>query len=32
MGHTESEIYLSNPAVAAASAVTGKITHPDKIN
>jgi 3-isopropylmalate/(R)-2-methylmalate dehydratase large subunit len=32
MGHTKSEIYLSNPAVAAASAITGKITHPDKIN
>ena len=32
MGHPKSEVYLSNPAVAAASAVTGKITHPDKIN
>ncbi|MFH1784159.1 MAG: 3-isopropylmalate dehydratase large subunit [bacterium] len=31
MGDTESEVYLSNPAVAAASAITGKITHPDKI-
>ena len=31
MGHTKSEIYLSNPAVAAASAITGKITHPDKM-
>jgi len=29
MGHPESEVYLSNPAVAAASAVTGKVTHPD---
>ena len=28
MGHPESEVYLSNPAVAAASAVTGRITHP----
>ena len=28
MGHVESEIYLSNPAVAAASAITGKITNP----
>ncbi len=32
MGHTESEIYLSNPAVAAASAITGKITHPANID
>ncbi|MDP6924576.1 MAG: 3-isopropylmalate dehydratase large subunit [Candidatus Scalindua sp.] len=32
MGHTASEIYLSNPAVAAASALTGKITHPEKVN
>ena len=31
MGHTASEIYLSNPAVAAASAITGKITHPEKV-
>jgi 3-isopropylmalate/(R)-2-methylmalate dehydratase large subunit len=29
MGSTESEVYLSNAAVAAASAVLGKITHPD---
>lgn len=29
MGHPESEVYLSGPAVAAASAVTGKITHPE---
>ena len=28
MGHVESEIYLSNPAVAAASAITGYITDP----
>ena len=32
MGHTASEIYLSNPAVAAASAITGKITHPEKVS
>jgi len=31
MGHPESEVYLSSPAVAAASAITGKITHPDEI-
>jgi len=28
MGHPESEVYLSSPAVAAASAVKGKITPP----
>ncbi|MEI6832005.1 MAG: 3-isopropylmalate dehydratase large subunit [Candidatus Omnitrophota bacterium] len=31
MGSPESFVYLSNPAVAAASAITGKITHPGKI-
>jgi 3-isopropylmalate/(R)-2-methylmalate dehydratase large subunit len=31
MGHRESEVYLSGPAVAAASAVTGHITHPDEV-
>jgi 3-isopropylmalate/(R)-2-methylmalate dehydratase large subunit len=31
MGSTKSEVYLANPAVAAASAVTGKITHPDEV-
>ncbi|MCI4626676.1 MAG: 3-isopropylmalate dehydratase large subunit [Candidatus Magnetoovum sp. WYHC-5] len=31
MGHTESEIYLSNPAVAAASAVLGRIGLPEEI-
>jgi len=29
MGHLESEVYLSSPAVAAASAIKGRITHPD---
>ena len=28
MGHVESEVYLASPAVAAASAVTGKISQP----
>jgi 3-isopropylmalate/(R)-2-methylmalate dehydratase large subunit len=31
MGHTKSEVYLAGPAVAAASAITGKITHPDEV-
>ena len=31
MGHLESEIYLSSPAVAAASALTGRITHPQEV-
>ena len=31
MGHPKSFIYLSNPAVAAASAVKGKISHPSKL-
>ncbi len=31
MGHPDSEVYLCNPAVAAASAVTGRITHPDDV-
>ncbi|HAO21192.1 MAG: 3-isopropylmalate dehydratase large subunit [Desulfobacteraceae bacterium IS3] len=31
MGHPESEVYLSNPAVAAASAVLGKIGGPDQV-
>jgi len=31
MGDVESEVYLANPAVAAASAITGKITHPDDL-
>ncbi len=32
MGHIESEVYLASPAVAAASAITGYITDPDKID
>ncbi len=31
MGHPESEVYLSSPAVAAASALTGYISNPEKI-
>ncbi len=31
MGHPESEVYLSNPAVAAASAVLGRIGLPDEL-
>jgi len=31
MGHPESEVYLSNPAVAAASAIMGKIAGPGEI-
>ena len=31
MGHVDSEVYLASPAVAAASAVTGRITHPKEV-
>ena len=31
MGSTKSEVYLANPAVAAASAVTGRITSPEEV-
>jgi 3-isopropylmalate/(R)-2-methylmalate dehydratase large subunit len=31
MGHPESEVYLSNPAVAAASAVKGRIASPEEV-
>jgi 3-isopropylmalate/(R)-2-methylmalate dehydratase large subunit len=31
MGHPESEVYLSGPAVAAASAIKGEICHPAEI-
>lgn len=31
MGHPESEVYLSNPAVAAASAIMGRIAAPEEV-
>ena len=31
MGHVDSEVYLASPAVAAASAITGKISSPDEL-
>lgn len=31
MGHPESEVYLASPAVAAASAVTGRISSPEEV-
>lgn len=31
MGHPESEVYLASPAVAAASAITGKISSPEEV-
>jgi 3-isopropylmalate/(R)-2-methylmalate dehydratase large subunit len=31
MGHPESEVYLASPAVAAASALTGRISNPEDI-
>ena len=31
MGHPESEVYLSGPPVAAASAVKGRIIHPEEV-
>jgi 3-isopropylmalate/(R)-2-methylmalate dehydratase large subunit len=31
MGHKKSEVYLANPAIAAASAVKGRISHPDDL-
>lgn len=31
MGHVESEVYLASPAVAAASAITGKISGPAEV-
>ncbi len=31
MGHPESEVYLSGPAVAAASAIAGELVHPEDV-
>lgn len=31
MGHPESEVYLASPAIAAASAIAGKIVSPDEV-
>ncbi len=31
MGHPESEVYLSSPAVAAASAIEGRVVHPNEV-
>ena len=31
MGDPESEVYLAGPAVAAASAVKGRIAHPEEV-
>jgi len=31
MGHPESEVYLAGPGVAAASAVAGRLAHPDEV-
>jgi len=31
MGHVESEVYLCSPAIAAASAITGKLSSPEEL-
>ncbi len=31
MGHPESEVFLASPAVAAASAIMGRIAHPEEV-
>ena len=31
MGHPKSEVYLANPAVAAASAIAGRIAGPEEV-
>jgi 3-isopropylmalate/(R)-2-methylmalate dehydratase large subunit len=32
MGHTQSQVYLANPAVTAASAVAGRIVGPEALS
>ncbi len=31
MGHVDSELYLASPAVAAASAIMGRVAHPEEV-
>jgi 3-isopropylmalate/(R)-2-methylmalate dehydratase large subunit len=31
MGHKDAKVYLTNPAVAAATAVMGRLAHPDEL-
>jgi len=31
MGHPKAEVYLASPAVAAATAITGRIAHPEEV-
>ncbi|GAG69964.1 unnamed protein product, partial [marine sediment metagenome] len=31
MGHPESEVYLASPAIAAASAILGRIANPEEV-
>jgi 3-isopropylmalate/(R)-2-methylmalate dehydratase large subunit len=31
MGHPKAKVYLGSPAIAAATAVRGKISHPEEV-
>jgi 3-isopropylmalate/(R)-2-methylmalate dehydratase large subunit len=31
MGHRDARVYLANPAIAAASAILGRLAHPDEL-